>query len=66
MREINGIKTLHVCSALQKFGYGEKFMHMIKVAVTKIHSKIKINGLPSDTFTLSSFPRVVNFIDKNH
>ena len=37
---------------MQKFGYGEKFIYMIKVEYTKIQSKIKINGLLSDTFTL--------------
>ena len=34
------------------FGYGVKFIRMIKVAFTKIQSKIKINGLLSDPFTL--------------
>ena len=32
-------------SALHKFGYGNKFIHMIQVAYTNIESKIKINGL---------------------
>ena len=41
-----------VFSALQKLGYGDKFIHMIKVAFTKIQSKIKINSLLSDSFTL--------------
>ena len=35
-----------------KFGYGGKFIHMIKVAYTNIESKNKINGLVSDRFTL--------------
>ena len=37
---------------LQKFGYGEKFICLIKVAYTNIQSKIEINGLLSDPFTL--------------
>ena len=34
------------------FAYGEKFIRMIKVAHTNIQSKIKINSLLSDFFTL--------------
>ena len=41
-----------ISSDLQKFGYGVKFISMIKVAYTDIESKIKINGLLSDPFTL--------------
>ena len=41
-----------ISSNLQKFGYGEKLIRMIKVAYTDIQSKIKINGLLSDPFTL--------------
>ena len=41
-----------VSSVLQKFGYGQKFICMIKVAYTSIQSKIKINGLLSEFFTL--------------
>ena len=41
-----------ISSDLRKLGYGVKFIHMIKVAYTNIQSKIKINGLLSDTFTL--------------
>ena len=41
-----------ISSDLQKFGYGVKFICMIKVAYTDIQSKIKINGLLSDPFTL--------------
>ena len=41
-----------VFSVLQKFGYGEKFIRMCKVAYTNIESKIKINGLLSNPFTL--------------
>ena len=40
-----------ISSILQKFGYGEKFIHMIKVSYSNIQSKIKINGLLSDPFT---------------
>ena len=41
-----------ISSHLQKFGYGLKLIRMIKVAYTDIQSKIKINGLLSDPFTL--------------
>ena len=34
------------------FGYGVKFIRMIKVTYTNIQSKIKKNGLLSDPFTL--------------
>ena len=40
-----------ISSDLQKFGYGEKFIRMIKVGYTDIQFKIKINGLLSDLFT---------------
>ena len=40
-------------SALHKFGYGDKFIHMVKDVYTNIQSKIKINGLLSDRFTLT-------------
>ena len=36
---------------LVNLGYGDKFIHMIKVALTKIQSKIKINSLLSDPST---------------
>ena len=38
--------------ALEKFSYGENFKHMIKVCYNNIQSKMKINGLLSDPFTL--------------
>ena len=38
--------------ALKKFGYGNNFIHMIKVYYNNIQSKIKINGLLSKPFTL--------------
>ena len=41
-----------IFSALQKFRYDNKFIHMIKVAYTKIQFRITINGLLSDTFIL--------------
>ena len=44
-------------SVLQKVGYGEKFIRTIKVAYTNIQSKIKINGLLSDPFTLMQWVR---------
>ena len=41
-------------SALRKFGYGDKSIHhMVKDVYTNIQSKIKINGLLSDFFTLT-------------
>ena len=39
-------------SALHNFGCGEKFIHMVKDVYTNIQSKIKINGLLSDSFIL--------------
>ena len=41
-----------IFSALQKFGYGDKFIYMIKVVYISIQSKNKINGFLSDSFTL--------------
>ena len=41
-----------IFSSLQKFGYGDKLVHMINVKYTSIQSKIKINGLLSDPFTI--------------
>ena len=37
---------------MHKFGYEDKFIHMIKDVYTNIQSKIKVNGLLSDSFTL--------------
>ena len=39
--------------ALEKFGYGEKFIHLVKIYYNNIQCKIKINGLLSEPFTLS-------------
>ena len=39
--------------ALRQFGYGQKFIQMIKVCYNDIQSKIKINGLLSDPFTFA-------------
>ena len=56
MCQINWIKSFDIVdfvfSALQKFEFGGKFIHMIKVAFTKIQCKIKITGLLSQPFTL--------------
>lgn len=41
-----------VISAFQEFDYVGKFIHMIESAFTKTQSKIKINGLLSDLFTV--------------
>ena len=38
--------------ALRQFGYGQKFIQMIKVCYNDIQSKIKINGLLSALFTI--------------
>ena len=38
--------------ALKQFGYGQKFIQMIKICYNDIQSKIKINGLLSDPFTI--------------
>ena len=48
----NTLKVDFIFSALRKFGYGDKFIHMIKVAYTNIESKIKISGLLSDPLIL--------------
>ena len=37
---------------MHKFGYGDKFIHMVKDVYNNIQSKIKINGLLSDPFTV--------------
>ena len=39
-------------SALHMFGYGNKSIHMVPVGYTNIQSKIKINDLLSNPFTL--------------
>ena len=38
--------------ALEKFGYSENLIQMIKVCYNNIQSKIKINGLLSDPFNI--------------
>ena len=55
MSQINWIKSFcsilgvdFIFSALHKFGYRDKFIHMFQVAHTNIESKLKINGLLSD------------------
>ena len=40
-----------IFSVVHKFGYGNKFIHMIQVAYNNTQSKIKINYLLSDPFT---------------
>ena len=44
-------------SLLQKFGYGDKFICMIKVAYTNMQSKNEINGLFFDIFALMQVVR---------
>ena len=46
------LRVVFIFSTLRKFGYGDKFIHMLKAAYTNIESKIKINGLLSDSLTL--------------
>ena len=41
-----------IFQAMKKLGYGENFIHMIKVYYNNIQSKITINGFLSDPFTL--------------
>ena len=41
-----------IFSALEKFGYGQKFKQMIKICYNNIQSKIKINGLLSNPFII--------------
>ena len=48
----NILRVDFIFSALRKFGYRDKFIHMIKVAYTNIKSKVKINSLLSDPLTL--------------
>ena len=52
LKAFDRVDWYFICSALYKFGYGSNFIHMIQVAYTNIQSKIKINGLLSDPFTL--------------
>ena len=41
-----------IFQALEKFGYGKKFLHLIRICYTDIQSKVKINGPLSDPFIL--------------
>ena len=52
LKAIDRVDWDFIFSALQKFGYGDKFIHMIKVVYISIQSKNKINGFLSDSFTL--------------
>ena len=58
MCQINWIKTFDrfdwdfVFSALQKFHYGDKFIHLIKFVFTKIQPKFDINIPLTEPFTL--------------
>ena len=38
---------------MDKFGYEDKFIHMVKDVCTNIQTKIKINGVLSDPFTIT-------------
>ena len=37
---------------MHKFGYRDKFIHMVKDVYNNVQSKIKINGLLSDPFAI--------------
>ena len=59
MSQINWIKSFcnilrvgFIFSALRKFRYGDKIIHMIKVPYTNIESKIKTNDLLFDPLIL--------------
>ena len=42
-----------IFKALEKFGYGKNFLHLIKIGCNNVQSKVKINGFLSDPFILS-------------
>ena len=42
----------YIFSALKKFEYGDDFIHMINIAYNNIQSRMKINGLLCNPFTL--------------
>ena len=42
-----------IFKALEKFGYGKNFLHLIKICYKNIQSKVKISGLLSNPFILS-------------
>ena len=46
-----GFQFLWDLILLRKFGYRNKFIHMIQIASINMPSKIKINGLLSESFT---------------
>ena len=46
-----------IFQALEKSGYGKKFLHLIRICYSDIQSKVKINGLLSDPFILSRVVR---------
>ena len=48
----NILRAGFIFSALRKFRYGDKFIHMIKVPYTNIESKIKTNDLLFDPLIL--------------
>ena len=51
-----------IFSALQKFRYDNKFIHIIKVAYTKVQFRITINCLLSDTFILMGDVRLAEVL----
>ena len=78
MGQINWIKTFDrvdwdfVSSASRKFGYGDKFIHMIKVAYTNIQFDpfTLMRGVPpgcplSVLLYIIAADVLVHFIDKN-
>ena len=58
------VDCLFVFSTLEKFEYGDKFIHMIKVASTSVQSKIKKNPLSMLLYIIAA-EALVNFIYKD-
>ena len=46
------LELIYLFTALHKFGYGDKFIHLFKVPYANIKSKIKTNSLLSDPLAL--------------
>ena len=52
LKVFDRVDWVFVFSVLHQFDYRNKFIRIIQVAYTNIQSKIKINGLLSEPFTL--------------
>ena len=53
LKALDRLDSDFIFLTLEKFSYGVNFISLIKVCCNNILSKIKINGLLSDPFTLS-------------